>query len=327
MRTHRVAVLGFDGMAPFELGVITEVFALPRPELEVDWWYSFVLCAERPGPLSAVGGFTIEAPSGLEALSRADTVFLPGTADVHLDPSEPVIRALQSAHHRGARIVSICSGAFVLAATGLLDGLSAATHWRYADLLARRFPRISVDSRVLYVDSGRIVTSAGTAAGIDACLHVVRRDHGAGVANQVARRMVVAPHRDGGQAQFIEAPVAESVLDDPVGAALIYAGERIAERHSLASLAHVAHLSPRQFSRRFQAATGMSPMQWLIAQRVRTSLQLLERDEVAVESVGRAVGFATPAAYRRHFRRLIGVSPAAYRAQFRDRQAFDGATA
>jgi AraC family transcriptional activator FtrA len=317
MTPHRVAVLGYEGMAPFELGVITEVFALPRPDLDVDWWYSFVLCAERPGPLSVVGGFTIEAPAGLEALRRADTIFLPGTADVHLDPPQPVIRALQSAHRRGARIVSICSGAFVLAATGLLDGMSAATHWRYADLLARRFPNVSVDSRVLYVDSGRILTSAGTAAGIDACLYIVRKDHGAGVANQIARRMVVAPHRDGGQAQFIEAPVPEGGPDDPVGAALAYASERIAARHTLASLARVAHLSPRQFSRRFHTATGMSPLQWLIAQRVRASLELLEQGEINIESVGRSVGFATPAAYRRHFRRLIGVSPAAYRAQFR----------
>jgi transcriptional regulator GlxA family with amidase domain len=327
MQTHRVAVLGYEGMAPFELGVIAEVFALPRPELEVDWWYSFVLCAEQPGRLSAVGGFAIEAPAGLEGLRRADTIFLPGTADVHSDPPDRVIRALQSAHRRGARLVSICSGAFVLAAAGLLDGGTAATHWRYADILARRFPNVSVDDRVLYIDSGRVLTSAGTAAGIDVCLHIVRKDHGARIANQVARRMVVAPHRDGGQAQFIEAPVAENTLDDPVGAALSYASERIGERHSLASLAQTAHLSPRQFSRRFQAATGTSPMQWLIAQRVQTSLQLLEGDEIDVESVGRTVGFATPAAYRRHFRRRIGMSPAAYRAQFRRDKRFESAIA
>jgi AraC family transcriptional activator FtrA len=314
---HRVVVLGYEGMSPFELGVATEVFALPRPELEVDAWYSFALCAERPGPLGAVGGLRIEAPHGLEALARADTIIVPGSADVHADPPEAVLDALRAAHARGARLVSICSGAFVLAATGLLDGLTSATHWRYAALLRSRFPRVRVDPDVLYLDHGQILTSAGTAAGIDLCLHIVRRDHGADIANRVARRMVVAPHRDGGQAQFIEQPVPASGNGDPIGIAIAHALDHLGEPLDVDSLARVAHLSPRQFSRRFRATTGTSPGRWLIEQRIHASLPLLEHDERGIEALGQAVGFPSPASYRQHFRTIVGVSPAAYRERFR----------
>src|SRR5215208_2374630 len=315
--SHHVVVLGYEGMSPFELGVAAEVLALPRPELEVDWWYSFALCAARPGPLSAVGGFAIEAPHGLEALARADTIIVPGSADVHADPPDAVVDALRAAHARGARLVSICSGAFVLAATGLLDGLTAATHWRYAALLRSRFPRVRVDPDVLYLDNDQILTSAGTAAGIDLCLHIVRRDHGADIANRVARRMVVAPHRDGGQAQFIEQPVPAAGNGDPVGTAIAHALDHLDEPLDVESLARVAHLSPRQFSRRFRATAGTSPARWLIEQRVHASLPLLEHDERGIEALGRAVGFPSPASYRQHFRAIVGVSPAAYRNRFR----------
>jgi AraC family transcriptional activator FtrA len=316
MTSHQVALLGFDGMAPFELGVAVEVFALPRPELPVDWWYSFSLCAPEPGTLRVVGGFTIEAPHGLDALARADTIVLPGTADVHADPPEPVLAAVRAAHARGARVLSICSGAFVLAATGLLDGLSATTHWRYAGLLQSRFPRVRVDAGVLYVDNGQIITSAGTAAGIDACLHLVRADHGAGIANRVARRMVVAPHRDGGQAQFIEQPVPAAAADDPIGGTIAHTLPRLGQPASVGDLARDAHLSVRQFSRRFTAATGSSPGRWLIRQRIDASLPLLEQGQHGIEEVGRMVGFASPAAFRRHFRRILGVSPSTYRQRF-----------
>jgi AraC family transcriptional activator FtrA len=319
MRAHRVVVLGFDGMAPFELGVAAEVFALPRPELDVDWWYSFSLCAERPGRLRALGGFAIEAAHGLSALSRADTIVLPGTADVHRDPTAEVLDALRRAHARGARLVSICSGAFVLAATGLLDGLPAATHWRYAALLRARFPRVRVDPDVLYLDSGQILTSAGTAAGIDLCLHIVRRDHGAAIANRVARRMVVAPHRAGGQTQFIEQPVAPTAEDDPIGAVISHALAHIDQQLDVDALARVAHLSPRQFSRRFKAATATSPARWLTEQRIDASLPLLERDSGPIESIAGAVGFTTAASYRKQFRAIIGVSPLTYRREFQTR--------
>lgn len=316
MRQHRLSVLGFDGMAPFELGVVAEVFALPRPELDVEWWYSFALCAERPGPLSAVGGFTLEAPYGLRTLARSDTIVIPGTADVRRDPSTAVLSTLQRAHERGVRLVSICSGAFVLAATGLLDGRRVATHWRYAELLQERFPRVEVDRNVLYIDNGDILTSAGTAAGIDACLHLVRVDHGAAIANRVARRMVVAPHRDGGQAQFIEQPLSR-FEEDPIASVVDHVRRHLDENHSVEDLAARAHLSPRQFSRRFKAATGTSPAQWLVRERVEASLLLLENDSRAVEAVGRAVGFQSPAAFRKHFRDTVGISPGAWRARFR----------
>jgi AraC family transcriptional regulator, transcriptional activator FtrA len=314
---HRVVALGYAGMSPFELGVATEVFALARPELEVDWWYAFALCAERPGRLAALGGFALEVPHGIEALAWADTIIVPGSADVHGDPADAVLDALRAAHARGARLVSICSGAFVLAATGVLDGLTVATHWRYAALLAARFPRVRVDPDVLYHDHGQILTSAGTAAGIDLCLHIVRRDHGAEIANRVARRMVVAPHRDGGQAQFIEQPVPATDNGDPVGSAIAHALDHLDEPLDVDSLARVAHLSPRQFSRRFRAATGTSPARWLIEQRIHASLPLLEHDPRGIEALGHAVGFPSPASYRQHFRAIVGLSPAAYRERFR----------
>jgi len=315
--THRVVTLGYEGMSPFELGVATEVFALARPELEVDWWYSFALCAERPGRLAALGGFALEVPHGIEALARADTIIVPGSADVHGDPADAVLDGLRAAHAREARLVSICSGAFVLAATGLLDGLTVATHWRYAALLRSRFPRVHVDPDVLYHDHDQILTSAGTAAGIDLCLHIVRRDHGADIANRVARRMVVAPHRNGGQAQFIEQPLAATGNGDPIGRAIAHALDHLAEPLDVDSLARVAHLSPRQFSRRFRAATGTSPARWLIEQRIHASLPLLEHDPRGIEALGHAVGFPSPASYRQHFRAILGLSPAAYRERFR----------
>ena len=315
MHAHRVACLAFEGLAPFELGVAAEVFALPRPELEVDWWYDFALCAERPGPLAVVGGFAVVAPHGLEALARADTIVVPGVPDPHADPPTEVLDALRSAHARGARLLSICSGAFALAAAGLLDGREAATHWRYAGLLQERFPAVRVNADALYLDGGRILTSAGTAAGIDLCLHLVRADHGADVANRVARRMVVAAHRDGGQAQFIERPVARAETGDPVGRAIEHALAHLGEPLAVADLARRAHLSPRQLERRFRAATGTSPGRWLTGQRVQASLALLEAGRPSVEEVAAAVGF-TPAGYRRHFRARLGISPSAYRQRF-----------
>jgi AraC family transcriptional activator FtrA len=314
-----VTALVHDGLAPFELGVAAEVFALPRPELAVDWWYEFSVCAERPGVLPAVGGFGLAVESDLGELSRADTIIVPGSPDVHGNPSERLVRALLAAHERGARLVSICSGAFVLAATGLLDGRRAATHWRYAPLLARRYPRVRVAPDVLYVDGDDLLTSAGTAAGIDLCLHLVRRDHGADVANRVARRMVVAAHRDGGQAQFIDLPVPARPADDPVAGAMEWALGRLGERIGVEDMARHAHLSPRQFSRRFRTATDASPAAWLLRRRLDAALPLLESSDEPVERVGARVGFATPAAFRRHFARAYGVPPSAWRRSFAER--------
>ena len=317
--THRVSVVAHDGLAPFELGVAAEVFALPRPELEVDMWSEFSVCAEHPGGLPALGGFGLAVDNDLDELARADTIILPGTHDVHGDPPEALVQELKTAHARGARLVSICSGAFVLAATGLLDGRRAATHWRYAPLLARRFPRVRVTPDVLYVDGDDVLTSAGTAAGIDLCLHLVRRDHGAEVANRVARRMVVAAHRDGGQAQFIDLPVPSRPADDPVAGAMEWALGRLPERIGVDDLARRAHLSPRQFSRRFRTATGASPGAWLLRRRLDAALPLLESSDEPVERVAARVGFPTPAAFRRHFARAYGVAPSAWRRNFAER--------
>jgi AraC family transcriptional activator FtrA len=232
-----------------------------------------------------------------------------------------LIGALRAAHDRGARVVSICSGAFALAAAGLLDGRRAATHWRYAGELQRRHPAVAVDADVLYVDDGDVLTSAGSAAGIDLCLHLVRRDHGAQVANHVARRLVVSPHRDGGQAQFIEAPVAPAPAPDPIARTMGWALERLDQPLTLPAMAQHAHLSPRSFTRHFRRATGTSPARWLLDQRVRASLELLEASALPVEHVGAAVGIPNPAAFRRHFARAMGVAPASYRRAFRTRQA------
>ena len=311
---HRVAAVAFDGMAPFELGIVVEVFGLARPELGVPW-YELTVCSPDPSPLRAVGGIGLVADHGLEAVAGADTVIVPAWPRVGEPVPPALLDALRRAHADGARLVSICSGAFVLAATGLLDGRRAATHWRYADALRRLHPRVDVDEHVLYVDDGDVLTSAGSAAGIDLCLHVVRGDHGSAVANQVARRLVVAPHREGGQAQFIDRPVPDAE-DDRLQAAMAWALEHLHEPITVGQLAARAFMSVRTFTRQFRRATGASPMAWLIEQRVRASMTLLETTDQPVEWVGVASGFATPASYRRHFRRLAGVSPSQYRRSF-----------
>ncbi|MEV6523999.1 helix-turn-helix domain-containing protein [Longispora sp. NPDC051575] len=313
-KPHRVAVLVYDGMTPFEFGVVVEVFGLPRPELDVPW-YTLDVCAETPGvPLRAVGGFGIVADHGLDVLTSADTVIIPGVASVHGDPSPALVTALRSV--RG-RLVSICSGAFALAGAGLLDGRRATTHWRYADLLARRYPLVSVDPDVLYVDEGDVITGAGSAAGLDVCLHLVRADHGARIANTVARRLVIPPHRDGGQAQFIEAAVAEPEVGDPIADSMAWALERLGTPLTLSDLARSAHLAPRTYQRRFTARVGVPPIRWLIGQRIAASLPMLESPELPVEEIATAVGFDSAVTYRHHFAKALRTSPSGYRKAFR----------
>jgi AraC family transcriptional activator FtrA len=315
-----VAVLAYPGMSLFEIGIVTEVFGLPRPELAVPW-YELALCAERPGPVPVAGGASLHTPHGLGVLAAAGTVIVPGVADVHGSPSPALVRALCRAHSTGARIVSICSGAFALAGAGLLDGRPAATHWRYAALLAERYPAVDVDPGVLYIDDGDVLTSAGSAAGIDLCLHLVRADHGATIANAVARRLVVQPHRDGGQAQFTEAPVAAAAGDGRIARSMEWAAGRLAEPLTVEHLARHAAMSPRSYLRHFARATGTSPIRWLIAQRVQASLALLENTAAPIEEVAAAVGFDTAVTYRHHFARSLHTSPSAYRRAFRDRPA------
>nr|WP_078588493.1 MULTISPECIES: helix-turn-helix domain-containing protein [Streptomyces] len=319
---HDVAVYAFDGMTPFELGVVVEVFGLARPELTgllAAPWYGLKVCADRPGTaLDTVGGFALTARHGLDELAAADTVVVPGVPNAFGgDVSPGLVAALRTAHERGARIVSICSGAFALAAAGLLDGGEATTHWRYAELLQQRHPAVRVNPDVLYVDNGSVLTSAGSAAGIDLCLHLVRRDHGAKVANSVARRFVVAPHRDGGQAQFIEAavrPVEEE--DDGIGRSMQWALDHLSSPLTVPVLARAARMSDRSYLRHFTARNGTSPMRWVVTQRIAASLPLLESPDGTVEEIAAAVGFESSATFRHHFGRVMRTSPTAYRRSF-----------
>jgi AraC family transcriptional activator FtrA len=315
MRT--VSVLAYEGMSVFEIGIVTEVFGLPRPEFDRPW-YELAVCAERPGaPVRVVGGASLRTPYGLEELAAAETVIVPGVPDVSADPSPDLVAALRRAHARGARIMSICSGAFALAGAGLLDGRPATTHWRYAERFRRRHPGVRLDPDVLYIDDGAVLTSAGSAAGLDLCLHVVRRDHGAAIANAVARRLVVQPHRDGGQAQFIEAPVPADPADDRVARSMTWALERLAAAITVDVLAGRAHMSARTYLRHFARATGTTPIRWLVHQRIQASLALLETTGTPIEKVAAAVGFDSAVTYRHHFGRLMQTSPSAYRRAFR----------
>jgi AraC family transcriptional regulator, transcriptional activator FtrA len=254
-------------------------------------------------------------PHGLDALAEAETIVVPGIGDRAWPlPPEPV-EALRAAAEGGARVASICTGAFVLAAAGLLDGRRATTHWRYAPLLTREFPAVEVDPDVLYVDEGDVLTSAGVAAGIDLCLHMVRKDHGAEVANRIARRIVVAAHRDGGQAQFVERPLPAS--DGGLAATRAWMEERLDQPLTVDDMARHAACSPRSFARRFRAETGTTPLQWLIGRRVAEAQRLLEGSELPVEEVASQSGFGTPAALRQHFGRALSTSPTAYRRAFR----------
>ncbi|HEX4428019.1 MAG TPA: helix-turn-helix domain-containing protein [Frankiaceae bacterium] len=314
-RAHRVVALACPGVALFELSAVVEVFGLSRPELNVPWWYAMEVCAMVPGPQKTNGGMAVTVDRGLDAMAGADTVIVP-CWPVDDDVPAEVKTALRSAHEGGSRLVSICSGAFALAATGLLDGRRATTHWLYADKLAQRYPRVMVDPAVLYVDDDRLLTAAGSAAAIDLCLHLVRKDHGAAVANQVARRLVVQPHRDGGQAQYMDQPVA-SEDDARIHEVIGWLDSDIAQPVSVSDLAARAHLSTRQFSRRFHEVTGESPIGWLISRRVAASLPLLESGDDSIDKVSGLVGFATVMTFRHHFRERMRTSPMAYRRAFR----------
>lgn len=310
-----VALLAYDGLCTFEFGTMVELFATARPEF--DRWYETRVAAVDEGPLRACGGIAIDAPCTLRILDRAGTIIIPGWRDLE-DPAPPLLlRKLRRAHSDGARILSVCSGAFVLAESGILNGRSATTHWRYAARLAERYPRIRVDPDVLYVDEGTILTSAGSAAGIDLGLHLIRRDHGAQVASSVARRLVVPPHRDGGQQQFIESPIDSG----PTSFARILDDLRLDIRSDLpvATMARRASMSPRTFARHFKATTGMTPHRWIQQERVRLSQLLLESTDDSVEEIARRTGFAQAQLLRLHFKRVVGTSPIAYRRAFRDR--------
>lgn len=307
-----VAIVAYDGLCAFELGVAVELFALPRPELG-GRWYRTTLVAERSGPLRATGGLTVAVPGGLDDLRAAGTVVIPGWTG---PPAPAVVDALVASHAAGARVLTICSGVFALAATGLLDGRRATTHWRYLDRLRSDHPEVIVEPNVLYVDEGELVTSAGSAAGIDAGLHLIRRDHGAAVANQVARRLVVPPHRDGGQQQYVADPVAAASTDAAIARVCDWAVEHLGEPLSVPMLATRAGQSPRTFARRFGEATGATPKRWLTEQRVLAARRMLETTTAPVEEVARLVGFGSATTLRERLHVSIGVTPTAYRRQF-----------
>jgi len=317
-KRHTVAVLVLDRFAVFEFAVPIEVFGTDRSYL-ANPWYDFKLCRSEPGPLHAgEGGFVIDVPYGLDDLVKADTVVIPAS---HRGGEYPpaALEAVREAHRRGARILSLCTGAFLLAEAGVLDGRRATTHWAHADELARRYPSIDVDPRVLYVEDGNVLTSAGTAAGIDLCLHVVRQDYGAEVANGVARRMVVPPHRDGGQAQYVDlpVPVSECPFDDPLSPVITWVLEHLDEPLTVEFLAARAAMSPRNFARRFRAVTGTTPLQWVLTQRVLLAQRLLEATDEPVERIADRCGMGSAANLRFHFQRAVGTSPQNYRRTFR----------
>lgn len=310
----RVAVLVYDGLCAFEFSCAAEVFGLPRPELGRDW-YRFETCAAQRRPLRGQYGLKLSADAGLDRLVRAGTVIVPGWTSLDTPVPPRILAALREAHARGARLLSICSGAFVLAATGLLDGRRATTHWRYVDALRERYPRIEVDANALYIDEGRLLTSAGSAAGLDLCLHLVRRDHGARIANHVARRLVIPPHRDGGQAQYIDRPVEPSERG-ALAPLLDALRRRLAEPLPVAELARMALMSERSFMRHFKAATGTTPGDWLIQARVERARELLETTAASIDRVAAQTGFGSAITMRHHFRRKLGLSPRDYRERF-----------
>ncbi|AZP10672.1 transcriptional regulator FtrA [Undibacterium parvum] len=311
---HLVVALAYDQLCTFEFGCTVELFALDRPELGVNW-YRFAVCAAESGVIRAAGGITVSAPYSLELLEQADTIVIPGWRDADELPPAALLEQIRAAYLRGARLCSICSGVFVLAAAGVLDGKRVTTHWRYAARLAQRYPKIIVEAENLYVDAGQIITSAGSAAGLDMLLHLVRRDYGAKVGNQVAQRLVAAPHREGGQAQFLPRPMAHdergrlSMLIDSVRA-------QPALRYSIKSMAQQANMSVRTMQRQFQEATGMGPIEWLIRERIAIAKDLLESAEPALSKVAELAGFGSEESFRRHFRRHVASSPAAYRRRF-----------
>jgi AraC family transcriptional activator FtrA len=314
MKRHMVAAVAYEGLCTFEFGCTVELFALPRPELGVRW-YDFEVCASEKGAVRALGGISVSVPHSLRRLDLADTIVIPGWRDAHEAPPDSLTLRLRKAYERGARLCSICSGVFVLAAAGILDGKRAATHWRYADLLAQKYPRIQVEPDALYVDEGQVLTSAGSAAGLDMLIHLVRNDFGAKVANQVARRLVIPPHRPGGQSQFVARPVPK---DERGRLAKLqhWLRAHLDEKHSIAGMAARASMSPRTLQREFQAATGESAFAWLVRERIEYARELLEQQTIPLRGIAEQVGIGSPESFRHHFRKQVGTSPSEYRARF-----------
>jgi AraC family transcriptional regulator, transcriptional activator FtrA len=315
-----VAIVVCDGVTVFELGVACDVFGDEWAAIVGAPWYRSFVCGIAPGPVATDSGFQILPEHGPERIRSAGTVIVLPTVSVTQAPEE-LLGLLREAHARGSRIVSLCTGAFAVAAAGLLDGRRATTHWTECQELARRYPLVTVDPGVLFVDEGDILTSAGSAAGIDLCLHVVRRDYGTEIATQLARQLVVPPQRDGGQAQYIEAPMPELDSSSLFADTVCWLQEHLNEPVTVEDLAARSAMSPRTFARRFLASTGSTPYQWLLRQRVQLAQRLLEMSDLPIDAVAEQSGFSTAANLRKHFSKAVHTSPQAYRRTFQDRAA------
>jgi len=308
-----IAVVAFDRISPFHLAVPCVVFGDEHPGAPL---FDLRVCAGEPGPLRTTAGFSLDVAHGLRALAKANMIIVPSWRDPAEAPPAALLKALIAAHRRGARIVGLCLGAYVLAAAGLLDGRRATTHWSFTADFAQRFPKVQVDPDVLYLDEGQIVTSAGTAAGLDCCLYLLRRDYGAAPANCVARRLVVAPHRQGGQAQFIEQPVPVNLRDSRLSGLLDAVRLRLHAAHSVDSLAREAAMSRRSFTRHFRQLTGTTVQRWLQTERLTFAQRLLETTEQPVERIAELAGFGSAVSLRQHFKKALGVNPSVWRQSF-----------
>ncbi|SAJ97428.1 transcriptional activator FtrA [Burkholderia multivorans] len=306
-----VVALAYDDLCPFEFACAVEVFGLPRPELEANW-YHFSVAAVEAGPIRGIGGLRIDADGGLELLERATMIIVPGWPHPDKPVPAPLVQALRAAHARGCRLASICAGAFVLAATGLLSGRRATTHWHHINDLARSYPDVSVIPDVLYVDEGTLITSAGSAAGLDMCLHLVRRDFGPKIANQVARRLVLPAHRAGNQAQYLARPV-PARTGVRLGPLLDKVRANLSDQWTTARLASDAGISVRSLNRLFREATGLAPGQWLVTERISRAQELLEETTLSIERVALEVGFGSTSTLRAHFRKKLGAVPSTLR--------------
>jgi len=314
---HKVVAIAYDRLCTFEFGCAVELFALPRPELGVPW-YEFAVCAAERGPLRAAGGIELRVRHSLRLLHDADTIVIPGWRDPAELPPAQLLAKLRAALARGARLCSICSGVFVLAAAGVLDGRRATTHWKYAPLLASRYPCVRVEPNALYVDAGHVFTSAGSAAGLDMLLHLVRCDFGAKIANQVAQRLVLAPHREGGQAQFVPRPLAADGRGR-LARLMDFVRAHPAAPHTVASLAARAAMSTRTLQREFTASTGVAPHRWLVAERIERAKELLETTRLSAQVIAARVGLGSAESLRHHFRHRVGTTPGQYRRRFSQR--------
>ncbi|MBB2944148.1 transcriptional regulator GlxA family with amidase domain [Actinoplanes lutulentus] len=313
--THKIAVLVLPGASPLDLGVTMQVFS-PRDGHPS---YDLTPCSLAPGPVPGRDGLGFVVEAGLEAIAEADTVIVPGFRLPQRPPAPAALDALRDAAFRGARMVSICGGAFALAAAGILDGRRATTHWRLAPILARDYPKVHVDGSVLFVDEGQVLTSAGVAAGIDLCLHIIRRDHGVQASNAVARVIVAAPYRSGGQSQYVPRSIPEP-LGDVFAATREWALRNLDETLTVSALARHARVSERTFGRRFVEDTGYTPMQWILRARVDLARELLESSDLGVDQVAARVGLGTGANLRLHFQRVLSTTPTEYRRAFRWRE-------